>query len=196
MPYTDLNVVHYDFARRRRLSIAILSDTHGKLNEDVEKVASGSDIILHAGDIVGGQILHGLQSAGRPVIAVRGNNDTVRQWCGAFTDTLQSLPDIVHIELPGGRLTMEHGHRIRDTRHYHARLRMKHPQAKMIVYGHTHVETIDRECEPWIVNPGAAGRTRTRGGPSCLRLNICCGEWQVERHKFDLPPLPGRPEYG
>ena len=43
-------------------------------------------------------------------------------------------------------------------------LRAAHPQARGIVYGHTHRLLIDRSEEPWVLNPGAAGRIRNGSG--------------------------------
>ena len=44
---------------------------------------------------------------------------------------------------------------------------------------------IDKSGTPWVVNPGAAGKTRTHGGPSCLV--ITCSEdeeWNIKKHRF------------
>jgi hypothetical protein len=35
-----------------------------------------------------------------------------------------------------------------------------------------------------VLNPGAAGRTRTYGGPSCLLLIAGETDWKVEVHRF------------
>jgi hypothetical protein len=42
----------------------------------------------------------------------------------------------------------------------------------------------DLETSPWVINPGAAGRIRTRGGPSCLILETSHSEWQVTEQRF------------
>ena len=68
----------------------------------------------------------------------------------------------------------------------HESLRAAHPDAKVIVYGHTHIMTIDDAKSPWVVNPGAAGATRTNGGPSCLILTaVESGDWDVEMIRFE-----------
>jgi hypothetical protein len=55
----------------------------------------------------------------------------------------------------------------------------------MVVYGHTHKKVIDDYQQPWVVNPGAAGSTRTRGGASCLILTACAQFWKLESYRFE-----------
>jgi hypothetical protein len=43
---------------------------------------------------------------------------------------------------------------------------------------------IDDEFIPMVINPGAAGETRTRGGPSCLILTASKTGWRVEKIRF------------
>ncbi|MGC9008924.1 MAG: metallophosphoesterase family protein, partial [Halothiobacillaceae bacterium] len=97
---------------------------------------------------------------------------------------LRELPERVEIDLPGGILAVEHGHRVLPAALRHARLRERHPDARAVVYGHTHRLVIDREAEPWVLNPGAAGRIRTYGAPSCLVLNAGADQWSVDIHVF------------
>jgi hypothetical protein len=81
---------------------------------------------------------------------------------------------------------MEHGHRIWDTRNYHRRLRDRHSNAKAIIYGHTHIRVIDQSESPWVLNPGAAGRERTKGGPSCLIIDTAGADWSIREYCFRL----------
>jgi hypothetical protein len=57
-----------------------------------------------------------------------------------------------------------------------------------VLYGHSHRLLQDFAAEPWILNPGAAGRARTGGGPSCLVLEAGIGAWRVGAWQF--PALP------
>jgi uncharacterized protein len=66
----------------------------------------------------------------------------------------------------------------------HARLRAAYPSARAIVYGHSHRLVVDDALTPWVLNPGAAGRARTYGGPSCLVLEANVRSWHVEIHRF------------
>jgi predicted phosphodiesterase len=57
----------------------------------------------------------------------------------------------------------------------------------VIIYGHTHKQIIDKSSMPWVINPGAAGQTRTNGGPSCLILEVSgekLEQWQITPYRF------------
>lgn len=168
------------------MRFGILSDTHGVLNSDVANVLSNCDCILHAGDIGNAGVLKTLGWPGADVHAVLGNNDVRHKWPDTDHAELERLPESICLNLPGGKLVMEHGHRIWDTRNYHGRLRRKHPDAKLIIYGHTHVQVVDIEETPWVANPGAAGRQRTKLGPSCMVLDV---KGFGEHARWDLTPL-------
>ncbi len=64
-------------------------------------------------------------------------------------------------DLPGGKITIEHGHTHGAHQPCHDSLRKAHADAKVIIYGHTHKQVIDKSNNPWVVNPGAAGNTRS-----------------------------------
>ncbi|HJU38183.1 MAG TPA: metallophosphoesterase family protein, partial [Tahibacter sp.] len=69
----------------------------------------------------------------------------------------------------------------------HAALRRAHADARAIVYGHSHRLLVDEFELPWVLNPGAAGKARTNGGPSCLVLDARADAWRVEALRFDPP---------
>lgn len=170
-----------------RTSVALLADTHGHLDPRVEQVALGASIVVHAGDIGARAILDALGANGARVIAVSGNNDTPRHWPSADRDTLDALPESTCLELPGGLLVVEHGHRF-PAKTRHARLRLAYPDAAAIVCGHSHRRALDDSTTPWVLNPGACGRSRAFGGPGCLYLQATGNGWHIETHRFD--PLP------
>lgn len=167
----------------RSLRVAILSDTHGDLDARVEHLVTTCDLAIHGGDIGNADILARMQPGLGRVFAVFGNNDVSRQWPERDHDLLRQLPEWVEIALPGGSLVVIHGHQ-GPARDRHARLRARFPNARAIVYGHSHRLVLDLDTAPWVLNPGAAGRTRTYGGPSCLLLIADETDWQVEIHRF------------
>jgi len=173
-----------DLAHQQHVTVALLSDTHGVLDEHVRRIACDCDVVVHAGDILDPDLLGALQPRTGHVIAVRGNNDTPRQWPPQTAHLLERLPDTAVLELPGGRLAVEHGHRVMPASHRHQKLRARHPDARVIVYGHTHMLTVDQTGSIWVVNPGAAGRVRTFGGPSCLVLTATVDNWHLQSHRF------------
>ncbi len=164
------------------VTVGILSDTHGYLDKRIADVIRKCDYAIHAGDIMGAHILDQLQPR-LSVIAVAGNNDYPAMWEQDQADTVTALPKTTSLELPGGSVTIEHGHRLGGFPE-HEQLRWDHADVRLVVYGHTHKRVIDQQAEPWIVNPGAAGRERTKGGPSCLILRASETEWTIETVLF------------
>lgn len=166
--------------------IAIISDTHGIIDPNIIDVIRSCDKIIHAGDICGAHVLEQLKAINQDVTAVAGNNDASGLWPVEENHVVNSLPQQAEIELPGGKLAVEHGHRHGMHQPCHDALRQSHPGARVVVYGHTHTMLVDKEHNTWVVNPGAAGHTRTRGGSSCLVLTATESEWEVEMLRFKL----------
>jgi predicted phosphodiesterase len=54
----------------------------------------------------------------------------------------------------------EHGHEHGWKTPSHKSLLQTYPNAKVIIYGHTHKQVIDTESSPWVINPGASGAVR------------------------------------
>jgi uncharacterized protein len=126
-----------------------------------------------------------LQPKTGQVIAVAGNNDYEAAWPSQQSARVKSLPQIASLKLPGGLIKIEHGHIHDMSSPDHEDLRQAHPDARMVVYGHTHRKVIDDFKLPWVVNPGAAGATRTRGGASCLVLIASESQWKIESYRFE-----------
>jgi len=144
--------------KKKRLRIGLISDTHGLLRPEAIAFLQGSDHIVHAGDIVGGEILERL-AAIAPLTAVRGNND-FGDWARALQDTeTVRLGDILLYAL-----------------HDLAQLRTDPPPsaARIVVSGHSHRPRIEaREGGVLFVNPGSAG-------PRRFTLPISIGEAIVD----------------
>lgn len=168
------------------LRVLLLSDTHAALHPRILDLAHQVDRVVHAGDIGNAAVLDQLRDAAGTVIAVRGNNDSAAKWPAADAATLQSIDEQGALELPGGRLVVEHGHRANPASDRHAVLRRRHATARLVVYGHSHRQVIDDASAPWIVNPGAAGRSRTYGGSACLVLEASRLGWQLQPFRFSL----------
>ncbi len=165
--------------KEHKTLVAIISDTHGFLDPRIADRVSACDYAIHAGDVGGADVLCALNPRQR-VVAVRGNNDTPSNWGELEGSFLQNLPDEALLSLPGGDVVVVHGDDRRSLTERHAHLRRRYPETRAIVYGHSHRLIMDCEQQPWVLNPGAAGRTRTHGGPSCLLLHCSEHEWQVE----------------
>ncbi|MBL8297318.1 MAG: metallophosphoesterase family protein [Rhodanobacteraceae bacterium] len=164
-----------------RARVLIVADTHGSVDARIAALARGCDLVVHGGDIGDAAVLGALGCA---VVAVRGNNDVASKWPQQQRCLLDALPEQAEIDLPGGRLAVVHGDRW-PTRGRHAALRRAFAAARAVVYGHSHRLLVDQELQPWLLNPGAAGRARTHGGPSCLLLEASAQEWCVVPQRYD-----------
>lgn len=171
-------------ATQDRVRVCILSDTHGLVDERVLGEAGGCDLVVHGGDIGNADVLDALQQVCGCVVAVRGNNDLPAKWPATQHSRLAKLDEHCDIILPGGTLSVEHGHRVNPVGTRHDKLRARHRDARVVVYGHSHRLVIDRSEPTWVLNPGAAGRERTHGGPSCLVLVASHNGWQVNERRF------------
>ncbi len=125
------------------VKVAIISDTHSFIHPQIDKLVRECDIAVHAGDICDGQVLHAMQPKTGRVVAVTGNNDHERLWPAHQAEQVKSLPAIASLELPGGLVKIEHGHVHDMIRPDHEDLRNAHPEARMVVDGHTHKKVID-----------------------------------------------------
>lgn len=165
-------------------TVGILSDTHGAIHPGVLERMNSCDLIVHAGDICGGRVLEQLKPASGKIIAVRGNNDVSQEWQQESPYVLEDLPDEQHIELPGGTLAVIHGHQYWSRENPQEAILAHFPNARVVVYGHSHFVQHEKFDDRWLLNPGAAGNRLNRGGSSCLILRVSEDNWKVEMYRF------------
>lgn len=156
----------------------LVSDTHGKLDQRIIPAIEGADLAVHAGDIGSLEVLELLRRA-KHAVAVAGNNDVKAQW------DVPNLPAECRLRLPGGTLVVEHGHRRNPAKTRFAKLRQRHPEARAVVFGHSHLLGIDDSERPTIANPGASGFVRTHGGASFIHLHASVDGWSFEMQKLE-----------
>lgn len=174
-----------------RTRVLILSDTHGQVDENIAQMSQHVDLVLHCGDIGNAHVLSALQPRLR-VHVITGNNDTPARAPADDLPLLAGLSETVTLDLPGGQLLAVHGHRQVPASKRHQALRRLFPDVRCIAYGHSHRMLIDDQEMPLVVNPGASGRDRTHGGPSCLLLDASVDRWYFSRHRFPLRPVGRR----
>lgn len=153
--------------------IGLISDTHGLVRPDVHTALAGVELILHAGDVGGDDVLRELELIA-PVRAVRGNTDPVDD---------SALPGSIELIVGGVNVHVSHGHEVGSPNPQRLLARYS---ADVIVYGHTHKQLVTRVADRWVVNPGAAGPRRFDLMPSVAKLTIAGGEIGVEA--LDLAP--------
>jgi len=166
------------------IRVGIISDTHGFLDPRIAKVIEDCDIAVHAGDIMGQHVLEKMHPRSGKIVAIRGNNDNELIWDKQQHPALAKLEHHASLELQGGTLVVVHGHMHGGNHPNHAVMRQQYPNARTIVYGHSHKMICDTDTTPWVINPGAAGEIRTRGGPSCLVLEVSETDWKIESIRF------------
>ncbi len=153
--------------------IGLISDTHGLVRPDVHAALGGVELILHAGDVGGDDILDELETIA-PVRAVYGNTDLAGD---------PRLEEAIELELGGIRIHVSHGHEVGSPTP--AKLLARYA-ADVIVFGHTHRQLVVQAEGRWVVNPGAAGPRRFDLLPSVARMSARGGEVAVEI--IDLSP--------
>ncbi len=146
-----------------RIVAGIISDTHGLLRPEVHAALEGVDLIIHAGDVGGSEILDELRMIA-PVYAVRGNTDPADD---------PSLETELTLPVGGIEIHVSHGHEFGSPTPEKLVAAYHHP---VIIYGHTHQQLVERVGKQLVINPGAAGQRRFKLAPSVARLTIADGE--------------------
>lgn len=131
------------------MRVGIVSDTHGLLRPELFERLAGVEHILHAGDVGPAELLDEL-AAIAPVTAVWGNTD---DW-----DVRNRVPEVARVELAGVSVVVVHGQQFGSPTP--AKLASAHPDAGLVVFGHSHVAVIERVGATLAVNPGSAGPRR------------------------------------
>lgn len=119
---------------------AVISDTHGLLRPEVEKILQSCDVVIHAGDFDNQMVFHKLKIK-RPLYAVRGNNDG--EWA-------EQLPLIRRFVLGNFSFLLVHDQADipRDA------------EAQVIIFGHSHMHFQRQENGQLWLNPGSCGYRR------------------------------------
>lgn len=142
--------------------IAILSDTHGLLREQVKAESARVDCIIHAGDINTPTIVEALREYGSAYI-VRGNND--KEWA-------EDLPQSITVTIDGVCFYIVHNKKD---------VPKELASVDVVVYGHSHrysAEVVDGVL--WL-NPGSCGRRRFDLEITMCRMTVDDGRYQFEK---------------
>ena len=129
------------------MRIGVISDTHGFVDPKISRIFAGVELILHAGDVGGGDILVQLEQIA-PITAVLGNNDAG-----------MALRETEIVELEGKRIFLQHifpPARIDEA----TKGRLERTMADAVIFGHTHQRFSEIRDGRLLFNPGYAGRPR------------------------------------
>ena len=132
---------------RMILQAVVLADTHiprraKALPASLIPRLERADLILHAGDLMSPALLEEL-SAYAPVKAVRGNLDPPEA----------ALPETLEFLFGGERVAMVHDSGPKRGRT--DRMRRRFPQARVVIFGHSHIPWLEDEGGLLLLNPGS-----------------------------------------
>ncbi len=142
-----------------KITIGVISDTHGLLRAEALAALQGSDFIIHAGDIGDPDILSALEKIA-PVTAVRGNVD-IEGWT-------RKIPTTHVLEAGGVSIYVLHDLQQLD-------LKPEAAKFAAVVYGHSHISKQEVKRGVLYFNPGSAGPKRFHLMTSVGRLSVSDG---------------------
>lgn len=147
--------------RERKIRAAVISDTHGLLRPEVEKILETCDVVIHGGDMDNPMLYYKLKTRW-PLYAVRGNND------GAWA---ANLPGCLRFSLGGIHFCMVH-----DKRDVPKDL----SGVEIVVFGHSHQYFLNEEDGRLWLNPGSCGYKRFNLPLSLVVLTLEDGKYRIE----------------
>jgi putative phosphoesterase len=157
--------------------VVVLADTHirpgrkRRLLDSAYAHLDRADVVLHAGDILVGEVLDELRGFA-PVHAVLGNNDA---------DLAGVLPETLSLELDGVRLAMVHDSGPAQGRA--GRMRRRFPDADVVVFGHSHIPWDDSGVDGQLLfNPGSPTERRSQPNHTLGTLDLDGGRVVSQIH--------------
>lgn len=162
------------------MRVAVISDTHmtgtgaRRLPARCAELIAGSDLVVHAGDIMTVDALAEIEAIGPPLRAVTGNMDG---W-----DLRGRLPETAEIDVGGATLAVVHDAGPAAGRL--ERMRRRFPTADAVVFGHSHIPLHERDGDFQIFNPGSP--TDRRRSPTHSMGIALVEDGRIE---FELIPL-------
>jgi len=146
----------------------VIADTHiprraKRLPEALRPHLETADVILHAGDLMDPAVLDELAGYA-PTHAVRGNLDPPEA----------TLPETVELDLGGVRVAVIHDSGRREGRR--RRMARRFPEARVVVFGHSHIPFLEDEAGLTLLNPGSPTDKRRQPEYTCAILEVEGGE--------------------
>lgn len=150
----------------------VLADTHiprraKALPEALMPHLQRADLILHAGDLISPSVLDDL-AARAPVRAVKGNVD------GPEVELLETL----ELNFGGAKVAMIHDSGRKEGRR--KRMKARFSDARVVVFGHSHVPLLEDEDGLLLLNPGSPTDKRRQPRPSFALLHVEDGQVRAE----------------
>ena len=138
--------------------IGVISDTHipqfSKLPNAIWELFAGVEQIIHAGDLSIFSVVDELETIA-PVVAVQGNVE--------YDEVILALP--IKREITVGHCRIGIVHILGDATSRARVARQEFPNARVVVYGHSHIPYNQEHDGQLLFNPGSA--TDRRRQPRC-----------------------------
>ncbi|MDO4188568.1 MAG: metallophosphoesterase family protein [Lachnospiraceae bacterium] len=152
--------------------IAIISDTHGLIRDEVREVLKTCEIIFHGGDINTQKIVDELGEIA-PLHVVRGNND--KEWA-------EHIPMTVTENVAGFKFFM--CHKMSDIK------KIGIPNdTDFVIYGHSHKYETYEENDICYINPGSPGPRRFHQPVTMAVLTVDETDKSYLVEKIDMSPV-------
>ena len=150
----------------------VIADTHvprraRALPEGLIPYLERADLILHAGDLMDPALLDGLAEYA-PVRAVRGNLDPSEL----------ELPETLEFDFGGIGVAMIHDSGRKQGRR--RRLRRRFPEARVVIFGHSHIPFLEDACGLMLLNPGSPTDRRRQPRHTFALLHARAGKVRAE----------------
>jgi putative phosphoesterase len=154
------------------LLVVALADTHiprraRSLPPGLVPHLRRADLILHAGDLMEPSLLDELGGYA-PIRAVRGNVDPPDL----------DLPETLEFEFEGVPVAMVHDSGPKRGRP--ARMRRRFPEARVVVFGHSHIPWLEDEDGLLLLNPGSPTDRRRQPHHTFALLRVRRGDVRAE----------------
>lgn len=172
---------------RDGIRLLLMSDTHvptraRDLPPQLWDEVARADLVVHAGDWTQLALLDRLAERSRSLLGCWGNNDG--------PDVRARLPEVARADVEGVRVAVVHETGPRQRRE--ERMRVAHPDADLLVFGHSHIPWDTAHAGLRLLNPGSP--TDRRRQPHCTYVTARLLDGAVE--DVVLHRLPARPPAG
>jgi putative phosphoesterase len=159
--------------------IGVISDTHiptraARVPDAALRLFDGVELILHAGDLSSLAVVDQL-SAYAPVEAVQGNVE--------LPEVVAALP--IKREIVISRCAIGLVHILGDRAHHARNARAEFFTARVVVFGHSHIPSVEDRDGLLLLNPGSA--TDRRRQPACTVAILTITDGQPLAEIIALP---------
>jgi putative phosphoesterase len=165
------------------MRVLVTADTHvpdfaRALPDPLVAAARAADLVVHAGDVTAPAVLEELATH-TPVVAVAWNNDgaAIRSW-GATDELLLDLGGIPTAVIHDA------GPRAGRAR----RMRRRFPEARLVLFGHSHIPLDEDEGVVRLLNPGSPTWKRRQPAPTFMVLTLARGRVEPRIVAIDGAP--------